>query len=155
MINTLTLFILFLSRQAFTHTSSKNEATALLESEIIKMDRLLFDVAFNQYDAAVFKKIIADDIELYDDRYGLNISSGNKIKALFEKYTRPEHLTRQLISCTIDKLGDFGAVQVGEQTFFINGTPETTGKFIHIWERKDKEWKLKRIVSYEHRQYKK
>ncbi|MDR7209825.1 nuclear transport factor 2 family protein [Flavobacterium piscis] len=123
--------------------------------EIIKMDSLLFDVAFNQCDAALFKKIIAEDVEFYDDRFGLNHSKGNEIKSLVEKCARPEKLTRKLDSCTIDKLGDFGALQIGEHTFLVNDIPVGTGKFIHIWERKDNDWKLKRIVSYEHRAVKK
>ncbi|OXG04998.1 nuclear transport factor 2 family protein [Flavobacterium araucananum] len=155
MINIIVLFILFLSRQAAAQTNSEVQKMDLLKTEIIKMDSLLFDVAFNQCDAAQFKKIIADDVEFYDDRFGLNVSKENEIKSLNAKCARPEKLTRKLNSCTIDKLGDFGAVQIGEHTFYIDGKPEGTGKFIHIWERKDKDWKLKRIVSYEHRPIKK
>jgi ketosteroid isomerase-like protein len=155
MINILALFILFLSREASAQTNNEVLEIDLLKNEIIKMDSLLFEVAFNHCDAAAFKKIIADDIEFYDDRFGLNLSKENEIKSLTEKCARPEKLTRKLNSCTIDKLGDFGAVQLGEHTFYIDGIPEGTGKFIHIWERKDNDWKLKRIVSYEHRGIKK
>ena len=155
MVNVIVLFIFFLSRQSTAQTNSEILNEDLLRTEIIKMDSLLFDVAFNQCDAAQFKKIIADDVEFYDDRFGLNVSKENEIKSLNAKCNRREKLTRKLNSCTIDKLGDFGAVQVGEHTFYIDGKPEGTGKFIHIWERKDKDWKLKRIVSYEHRPIKK
>ena len=155
MVNVIVLFIFFLSRQATAQTNSEILQEDLLKTEIIKMDSLLFDVAFNQCDAAQFKKIIADDVEFYDDRFGLNVSKENEIKLLNSKCNRPEKLTRKLDSCTVDKLGDFGAVQIGEHTFYVDGKPEGTGKFIHIWERKDKDWKLKRIVSYEHRPIKK
>lgn len=155
MLNILVLFMLFLKRETIAQTNIEVLKMNLLKSEIIKMDSLLFDVAFNQCDAGAFKKIIADDVEFYDDRSGLNISKANEIKSLEAKCVRPEKLTRKLNSCVIDKLGDFGAVQVGEHTFYSNGIPEGTGKFIHIWERKENEWKLKRIVSYEHRPYKK
>ena len=155
MVNVIVLFIFFLSRQATAQTNSEILQEDLLKTEIIEMDSLLFDVAFNQCDAAQFKKIIADDVEFYDDRFGLNVSKENEIKSLNSKCNRPEKLTRKLDSCTVDKLGDFGAVQIGEHTFYIDGKPEATGKFIHIWERKDNDWKLKRIVSYEHRPIKK
>lgn len=155
MVNVIMLFILFLSREAVAQIKSEDPKMDLLKTEILKMDSLLFDVAFNQCDVAQFKKIIADDVEFYDDRFGLNVSKENEIKSLNAKCARPEKLTRKLNSCTIDKLGDFGAVQIGEHTFYIDGKPEGTGKFIHIWERKDKDWKLKRIVSYEHRPIKK
>ena len=155
MVNVIVLFIFFLSRQATAQTNSEILQEDLLKTKIIEMDSLLFDVAFNQCDAAQFKKIIADDVEFYDDRFGLNVSKENEIKSLNSKCNRPEKLTRKLDSCTVDKLGDFGAVQIGEHTFYVDGKPEGTGKFIHIWERKDKDWKLKRIVSYEHRPIKK
>ncbi|UTN04794.1 nuclear transport factor 2 family protein [Flavobacterium bizetiae] len=155
MVNVIMLFILFLSKQAVAQTNSEVLKTDVLRNEILKMDSLLFDVAFNQCDASQFKKIIADDVEFYDDRFGLNVSKENEIKSLDAKCSRPEKLTRKLNSCIIDKLGDFGAVQIGDHTFYVDGKPEGTGKFVHIWERKDKDWKLKRIVSYEHRPIKK
>lgn len=155
MVNVIMLFILFLSKQAVAQTNSEVLKTDVLRNEILKMDSLLFDVAFNQCDASQFKKVIADDVEFYDDRFGLNVSKENEIKSLDAKCSRPEKLTRKLNSCIIDKLGDFGAVQIGDHTFYVDGKPEGTGKFIHIWERKDKDWKLKRIVSYEHRPIKK
>lgn len=154
MINILVLFMLFLKREAIAQTNSEVLKMDLLKNEIIKMDSLLFDVAFNQCDAALFKKIISEDIEFYDDRSGLNVSQANEIKSLISICESPQKLTRKLNSCTIDKLGDFGAVQLGEHTFYVDGVPKGTGKFVHIWERNGTDWKLKRIVSYEHRPYK-
>lgn len=154
-INSLALFILFLSRQALAQTNSEALKMNLMKDEIIKMDSLLFDIAFNQLDAAVFKKIITEDAEFYDDRFGLNKSTGNEIKSLVEKCADTEKLTRKLGSFTIDKLGDFGALHIGEHTFFVNNIPVIHGKFIHIWEQKNQNWRLKRIVSYEHKPIKK
>lgn len=147
--------LLFLSEVIFAQNNREILKMDLLKKEIIKMDSLLFDVAFNQCDTILFKKIIADDVEFYDDRSGLNTSKANEIKSLISKCVMSKKLIRKLNSCTIDKLGDFGAVQLGEHTFYFDGKPEGTGKFIHIWERKDNDWKLKRIVSYEHRPIKK
>jgi len=149
------IILLFLSQVLFAQNNREILKMDLLKTEIIKMDSLLFDVAFNQCDTILFKKIIADDIEFYDDRSGLNTSKVNEIKSLISKCAMSKKLIRKLNSCTIDKLGDFGAVQLGEHTFYFDGKPEGTGKFIHIWERKDNDWKLKRIVSYEHRPIKK
>lgn len=147
--------MLFLSKQVAAQTNSEVLKMDLLKAEITKMDSLLFDVAFNQCDTILFKKIIADDIEFYDDRSGLNTSKTNEIKSLVSKCVMSKKLIRKLNYCTIDKLGDFGAVQLGEHTFYFDSKATGTGKFIHIWERKDKDWKLKRIVSYEHRPIKK
>lgn len=149
------LILLFISKVAFAQTNKEILKMDLLKTEIIKMDSLLFTVAFNQCDTTLFKKIIADDVEFYDDRSGLNTSKANEIKSLISKCVMSKKLIRKLNSCTIDKLGDFGAVQLGEHTFYFDGKPTGTGKFIHIWERKDNNWVLKRIVSYEHRPIKK
>src|SRR5687768_1051862 len=135
MINTLACLILFSNREAKTQTNYEVSNMDLVKTEIINTDNLLSDVAFNQFDASHIKRIIADDIEFYDDRFGLNTSKGNEIKSLSEKCAGTEKLTRKLDSTTIDKLGDFGAVQLGEHTFLVNNIPVGTGKFIHIWER--------------------
>ena|SRR6218665_936250 len=153
MINTLVLFMLFLSRQALAYTKNEHIRKNLLHNEIIEMDHQLFDYAFNQCDAALFRKIIADDIEFYDDQYGLNISRGENVKDLIGRKTRFQKVTRKLNFCTVEKLGDFGALQIGEHTFLSSDIPHLTGKFIHIWERKGKNWKLKRVISYEHKPY--
>jgi Domain of unknown function (DUF4440) len=144
-------FILFATIIANAQTKVDSQKIASLKKEILKMDSLLFDVAFNQCDTVLFKKILADDIEFYDDRSGLNNSKQVEINSLIEKCARPQKLTRKLNSCTIDKLGDFGAVQLGEHTFYIGDIDVGTAKFVQIWERKGGGWVVKRIVSYEHR----
>ncbi|MEO8532973.1 MAG: nuclear transport factor 2 family protein [Flavobacterium sp.] len=151
----LILFIFLITGMATAQTNDQVLKMALLKTEIIKMDSLLFTVAFNACKIDLFKKIIADDIEFYDDRSGLSASKENEIKSFLERCDRPEKLTRKLNATTVDKLGDFGAVQLGEHTFLVNNIPVGTAKFIHIWERKNNEWILKRIVSYEHRGIKK
>jgi hypothetical protein len=149
------LFILLISGMIKAQTNEQVLKMATLKTEIIKMDSLLFTVAFNECKTDLFKKIIADDIEFFDDRSGLNNSKEHEIKTFNEKCARSEKVTRKLNSTTIDKLGDFGAVQLGDHTFLVDGVPVGTAKFIHIWERKNNDWVLKRIVSYEHRPIKK
>jgi hypothetical protein len=118
-----------------------------LRQEILKMDSLLFNVAFNHCDTILYKKILSDNIEFYDDRTGLNTSKELEIKALVEKCSRKDNMIRVLKSTTVTKLGDFGAVQLGEHDFVINGIIIGSGQFVHIWERTNQGWKLKRIVS--------
>jgi CubicO group peptidase (beta-lactamase class C family) len=150
MIKALVFYFLFGSLTAIAQTNNNAEKATILKNEILQMDSLLFDIAFNQCDTVLFKKLIADDIEFYDDRTGLNNSKQVEINSLIEKCNRPEKLTRRLNTSTVDKLGDFGAVQLGEHTFFVNDMPVGSAKFIHIWERKGKDWIVKRIVSYTH-----
>ena len=143
-------FAILLSFSAQSQTKDTTIKNISLRDEIMKMDSLLFNVAFNQCDTVVFKKIISDDIEFYDDRTGLNTSKEIEIKSLIEKCSKKENLTRVLKNCIVNKLGDFGAVQIGEHYFLLNNVIIGTASFIHIWQRTKDGWLLKRIISYEH-----
>ena len=123
---------------------------AALKAEILEMDSLFFSVGFNHCDTVIYKKILSDSMEFYDDREGLNLSKENEIKFIIEKCAWKNNMTRVLRSTTISKLGDYGALQRGEHDFVQNGKIIGSAKFIHIWERTSKGWKLKRIVSYDH-----
>lgn len=114
------------------------------------MDSLLFKVAYNHCDTVLFKKILSEDIEFYDDRTGLNKSKQIEVNSLKEKCARKDNMTRVLKNCTVDKLGEYGAIQIGEHEFVLNGIVVGSGNFIHIWERNTQGWILKRIISYEH-----
>ena len=59
----LVVSLLFFSVNAMAQIKSSPSKMNDLKAEIIKMDSLLFTVAFNQCDVALFKKIIAGDIE--------------------------------------------------------------------------------------------
>jgi Domain of unknown function (DUF4440) len=153
--NLLLLFTLSLTITASAQNKSDSLKVSIVKKEILQMDSLLFTIAFNQCDTALFKKILSDDVEFYDDRSGLNNIKQVEINSLVEKCSQTEKLTRKLNSCTIDKLGDYGAVQLGEHTFFVNDIAVGVGKFVHIWQRSGNTWQLKRIVSYEHQPVKK
>lgn len=92
-----------------------------LRNEILKMDSLLFNIWFNHCDSIVYKNILSDDLEFYDDRSGLNASKQIDVQSLIEKCARKDNLTRVLSNCTVDKLGDFGTLQIGEHYFVVNG----------------------------------
>jgi hypothetical protein len=142
--------LLLASLNSNSQTKEIDIKKANLREEILKMDSLLFNAAFNHCDTTLFKKILSDNIEFYDDRTGLNTSKELEVKSLVEKCARKDSMIRVLKSTTVTKLGDFGAVQLGEHDFVINGITIGSGQFIHIWERTRLGWKLKRIVSYEH-----
>ena len=144
------VILLLASLKSNSQINETDIKKANLRQEILEMDSLLFNVAFNHCDTILYKKILSDNIEFYDDRTGLNTSKELEIKALVEKCSRKDNMIRVLKSTTVTKLGDFGAVQLGEHDFVTNGITIGSGQFIHIWERTNQGWKLKRIVSYEH-----
>lgn len=126
------------------------ETDTLLE-EITKMDSLLFEEAFNNCNFAVYKTIMVEGLEFYDDRSGLNNDINKEYAAFKDKCARPFSVTRKLMEHSVHKLGDFGAVQKGTHLFFNNDQLVQSAKFINIWEKTNNSWVIKRAVSYEHK----
>ena len=114
------------------------------------MDSLLFDVAFNQCDFEVYKTIIKDGLEFYDDRTGLNTDVEKEYASFQDKCSRPFSVKRILVETEVNRLGDYGAIQTGSHTFYNDSTAVQSAKFITIWEKTETGWIVKRAVSYEH-----
>lgn len=140
----------------FTPGFSYSQETNLLKDkeylnrEILKMDSLLFDVAFNECDLALFKQLTTADFEFYDDRSGLNKSIEKEISSFKDRCSKPYKVTRKLVRSEASILGDYGAVQIGEHEFYVDNKKVEKAKFITIWEKKGASWIVKRAISYEH-----
>ncbi len=146
----LLLFILF-SNSLFSQDIDKMKAKTSLEHEIIKMDSLLFNVAFNKCDLELYKKIMSPNLEFYDDRSGLNTSFKIEVASFNDRCSKPVSITRKLVNCSVHVLGDYGAVEIGEHEFYVDDKKVEKAKFIIVWERQqDKSWILKRTISYDH-----
>lgn len=148
--NSFWLFIILFSNFAFAQDADTIKFNDVIEREILKMDSLFFNVAFNKCDLKLFKKIMSPEIEFYDDRSGLNTSFDVEIASFKDRCSRPFDVTRKLVSATVHILGDYGAVEIGTHEFYEDGNKVERGKFIIIWERKEGNWIIKRTVSYDH-----
>lgn len=144
------LFFILFSNSIFSQDTDSLKSKVFLENEIKKMDSLLFNIAFNKCDLALYKKIMSPDLEFYDDRSGLNTSFEREIASFKDRCSKPVSITRKLISFTVHVLGDFGAVQIGEHEFYVDGKKVEKAKFISVWERTDNSWIVKRAISYDH-----
>ena len=123
--------------------------------EIFKADSTMF-YAFNNCDSAEYKKYLADDLEFYHDLGGLHFLS-EEMQSVKEMCDRNSHIRRELINGTLEiyKLGNFEAVEMGVHRIYHTNKGETEHisgdyKFIHVWQKKDGVWKIKRIISYGH-----
>lgn len=146
----LLLFSFTLAFDVSAQTPKVEIAKDGLYQEILKMDSLLFQVAFNTCDLVLYEKIVSTDLEFYDDRSGLNTSYEKEVNAFIDKCSKPFSVTRQLVKCTVHVLGDFGAVQIGEHNFYVDGNKVENAKFITVWEKKEEDWVMKRAISYDH-----
>ena len=130
---------------------AQKQSSANLEKEILEMDRLLFEEAFNKCDKELYKKLVSPELEFYDDRSGLNTDFAKELASFDDRCSKSHDVTRKLVSAKVSVLGDYGAVEIGEHDFYVHDTKVENAKFIIIWERKDESWIMKRTVSYEHR----
>lgn len=137
---------------------------ANLSAQISPLDAQIFEAAFLTCDEETLRALMSDDLEFYHDLYGLIAEDLDS----FTRATIPDcearkagelpYLERRLDieSVQIKRLGEWGAMQTGRHAFY--GRDELGGEqlleqaeFMHIWQRSDKGWQIKRVISYDHR----
>ena len=148
----LTAFAIFIAC-AMTLKAQETTNNESLFQEIFRMDSLLF-TAFNNRNIEQVKQIFSEDLEFYHDKTGLTNYEQN-IKMLGENFARGNSPRRELMKETMEvyPVPGFGAVQTASHRFchLENGQMDCgTFKFVHIWQKKDGQWKLARIVSFDH-----
>ncbi len=139
------------------HVTPADPATSgALYEELARMDSLLFDAAFVTCDAAKANAILTDDIEFYHDKTGFE--SGQQVRETFQRLTGScpgeRGIRRELVtgSLQVYPMKAYGAVQTGTHRFVERGAPTmTVAKFVHLWRKANGEWKLSRVLSFDHR----
>ena len=126
-LGSLILFSTLLSGTGLAQEVDGPNSDTSLQSQIREMDSLLFDVAFNQCDLELFKTIVSPNLEFYDDRSGLNTSFDVEVASFNDRCSRPVITTRKLVSFSAHVLGDYGAVELGDHEFYVDGKNKWTG----------------------------
>ena len=128
-----------------------------LYDELAQMDSVLFDAAFVACDTQRIYTILAEDIEFYHDKNGLQ--SGGQVRETFQRLTencpRALGVTRELVpgSLQVYPIKDYGAIQMGVHRFIEQGAATgTVARFVHLWKiMADGGWRLARVLSFDHR----
>lgn len=122
---------------------------------IVYMDSVLFHT-LNTKDIEKIKNIFSDSLEFYHDKDGLQgyTKTIENFKSIFENKNLAD-LRRDLVpgSMEVYPINNYGAVQTGSHTFCHteNGKLDCgTFKFVHLWQKKDGQWKLARVISFDH-----
>ncbi|MDN5286091.1 MAG: hypothetical protein JWR38_2365 [Mucilaginibacter sp.] len=126
-----------------------------LYNTILHMDSVCFD-AFNARDLQKLKTVFADNLEFYHDLGGL--AYYDETMKSFEKMfvqNKVNGLKRELVKGSLEvyPIKDFGAIEVGIHRFtHMENGKEVIGllKFTHVWQYKNNEWKITRVISYDH-----
>lgn len=152
--------VLFLKSLFFFGQVDKNSA---LYKTLKAKDSIIFESAFNNCNLKDLETIIDGDFEFYHDVVGVDTREGffNTMKNGVCK--NPDNMKRDLVENSLEvyplkKDGKlYGAIQKGKHTFKEkqHGKFTLTGiaDFTHVWILKDNNWKLKRVLSYNHKPY--
>jgi hypothetical protein len=136
------------------------------DSELFKTlkakDALLFDRGFNNCDISQLKNLVSEDFEFYHDQAGITPSKEAFIKSIEEEICKLSYKPRRELvegSLEVFPLKNngvlYGAIQIGQHRFFAieKDKPEyltSVAKFTHLWKLEKAEWKLLRVLSYDH-----
>lgn len=148
---------------ASSHLYGQLPENSELYKTIISQDSLLFNVGFNTCDIRQFENILSASLEFYHDKDGLstkaeflhNLKNGLCIAP--EKYQSRRELIAAKTAIYPLYRNDtiYGAVQNGAHQFYesIEGKEEKlvgSAQFTSVWILDDAQWKLTRILSYDH-----
>jgi ketosteroid isomerase-like protein len=132
------------------------------ESDLKKFDAAYWQ-AYNQCDVATMEKMSADDLEFYHDQGGV-MKGVPAFAAAMKKNicgNANNKVRREAVAGTVhvfpmqDKGKVYGAVMSGDHQFFNTSkggqeVPGSRARFTHLLVLKDGEWKIARVLSYDH-----
>lgn len=126
-------------------------------------DSIIFQRGFNKCELEKLESIIAKDIEFYHDVAGVQNRKDFMDAIKNNVCSNPGMNKRKLVenSLTVYEMKKnnqiYGAIQKGQHTFQqkIDGKMKTVGiaDFTHLWILENNKWKLKRVLSYNHKPY--
>lgn len=141
---------------------SQPDESSRLYSTIQTRDSLLFAVGFNTCDIRLFDTLVSDNFEFYHDQSGAVLSKQDFIADIRDGLcTLPYKPRRELVEHSVEVYPlrnngvVYGAVQTGEHRFYAleQDKPEyltSTARFTHVWLLEHGEWKISRVLSYNH-----
>lgn len=137
----------------------ESQQTSIVQDELYHTiayeDSIMF-AAFNAHDLEKLKSSFSEDLEFYHDKGGLTNyqQTIENFRALFEKNITTG-LRRDLVKGSLEvyPIKDYGAVATYLHKFchVENGKDDCgTFKNVMIWQKKNGDWKVTRVISYDH-----
>ncbi|ASK30230.1 DUF4440 domain-containing protein [Chryseobacterium sp. T16E-39] len=153
------LVILFSLLNSFLFAQVKT--TDELYKTAKKLDSLIFDIGFNQCDLSHYNSIISNDLEFYHDKGGITAGKEAFIASIKNNICGgPNKVKRELVPNTMQVYPLYNNnvlyafIQEGEHEFseLFKGkwNKGSRAKFTILWILEGKDWKMKRVLSYDH-----
>lgn len=155
----ISIFILYFF---FGNLNAQIDKNSPLFLELKKQDSLFFERGFNNCDLAYLERSVDENLKFYHD------NGGFQDKKLFLERTKQNICSnpnqkpiRKVIENSLEVFplynnGElYGAIQSGEHQFFIRekNKEDVLGgqaKFTTVWTKKDSNWTMSDILSYDH-----
>jgi hypothetical protein len=136
-----------------SNCNAQDESNSDVFTTLKVKDSLLFEVGFNQCNLKQMEKLVVDDIEFYHDRDGITKSKTHFINSVKENlcFSGKNVIKRVLDNASLEVFplykGDklYGALQTGIHSF-----GDTKANFSHIWLIENNDWKISKVISYNH-----
>jgi ketosteroid isomerase-like protein len=141
---------------SYDHNAAGGATSAIsgeLYQTISSQDSGLF-AAFNAHDIDLLRTFFTDDLEFYHDKSGLT-NYGQTNENFKKMFDQSNEIKRELVpnSLEVYPIKDYGAIAIGEHQFchVDNGKKDCdTFAFIILWQNQDGNWKVSRVISYNH-----
>jgi hypothetical protein len=134
-----------------------------LQDAIAKRDAEFFEVFFVGCDPKRVAAMLTSDFEMYHDKEGLVADAAHGFVEQYAKTCKARQKPdawrsrRELVpgTMTIHRLNNYGAIEQGDHVFYErkgDGPEKKVGKarFTQVWKLEDGQWKLARVLSYDH-----
>lgn len=120
-----------------------------LYDSIVAMDATWED-AYNHCKLDVMEELISEDLEFYHDQGGLLTSKQKLNEALKNNICGKVKRELKKGSIEVYEIKGYGAVEMGLHGFkniAQQDPPDHYAKFVHIWKRENKQWRITRVIS--------
>lgn len=103
---------------------------------------------------AKFASFWSEDVEFYHDKDGLTVGRDKIVNAV--KNNLCGKVKRELVHGTLEvyPINGFGAVEIGVHRFLHPWAQDHgevgEAKFIHLWQNKGGQWRITRVISFDH-----
>jgi hypothetical protein len=123
---------------------------------IASLDAALF-AADNICDFEKVRTFFTEDLEFYHEKGGLTVTREGSLEIMGKNLCgeNSNRVRRELVkdSLEVRPINNYGAVQTGEHRFYLTQKGQTerldgVGKFVMLWQKKDGEWRISRVISY-------
>ena len=154
------MFSALLLMLSFNFSANAQESEV---KELLTQKDKIFWKAYNECDIAGMDQFLAKDIEFYHDKGGITMGSDDLNEGMRKGLCSggKNAVRREAVPGTVQVYPLFnngelyGAIMTGEHLFYsVKGDSEKLegrANFSHLWLKKDGEWRMHRVFSYDHR----